>query len=611
MNNIKNINRYFGIFSDDIYIYLFSNAKISDKDYFLLDTSYDGIKFDNNRKNCLIARQDGTIEAINKIVDLKISITSKSDYVIFYKTSGIKPQIFVATSKNISKYIGAKKVIGLNESTMLVPNFLFKGKYVAYYGEKGIGIAYSTDLSKWDIKKDLLIERRADNFDSDSLKIGDINVTTDGILVTYFSKKDDSSKWYLGTALFDKDDPEKLIFRCRESLWEEEDIYLEKEIQPVGAVIFRGKLVVYFTTKDGKLFASSLRFFKQSPAFSKPFPSFLVKKFKDNPILSPILDHFWESKATFNPAAIYEADKVHILYRAVGDTDSSVIGYAASTDGLNIDERLKEPIYVPKEAFECGDPEKVVFSIPYCSGGGGNGGCEDPRLTKIGDRIYMTYVAFSGKSYPGVALTSIKLKDFLAKKWNWDKPVLISSPGEMHKNWVLFPELINGKFALLHSISPNLCIDYFDDIGAIGKSQHVKSYWSKAPQRYFWDNHVRGPGPPPLKTKLGWLLLYHAMDYRDPDKYKVGAMILDENDPTRILYRSRAPIIEPDKHYENNGFKAGVVYTCGAVIKDEDLFIYYGGADKYACAAKTNLEHFLAEIENSDVGELEPIKGSF
>ena len=604
----NNINNYLGVFSDDIYIYLFSNTKSSNKDYFLLDTSFDGIKFDDNRKNCLIARDDGTIEKVSKIKDLKISITSKSDYVIFYKIPGLKSQIFTSTSKNISKFIGSTKVVGLSESAMMVSNYQHKGKFVAYYGEKGIGIAYSKDLIKWDIKKDLLLERRLDNFDSDNLKIGDINITTDGILITYFSKKENSSKWYLGTALFDIDEPEKLIFRCKESLWEEDDAYLDKDIAPIGSVIFRGKLIVYFITKEGKLFASSLRFFKQSPAFSKPFPSFLVKKFKDNPILSPIIDHFWESKATFNPAAIYEADKVHILYRAVGDTDSSVIGYASSSDGLNIDDRLDKPIYVPKESFECGNPEKVVFNIPYCSGGGGNGGCEDPRLTKIDDRVYMTYVAFSGKSYPGVALTSIKLDDFLNKKWNWEKPVLISAPGEMHKNWVLFPELINGKFAILHSISPNLCIDYFEDLNELGISQHIKSYWSKTPQRYFWDNHVRGPGPPPLKTKLGWLLLYHAMDYRDPDKYKVGAMILAEENPTRVIYRSRSPVMEPDKHYENNGYKAGVVYTCGAVIKEEDLFIYYGGADKYSCVAKTNLNHFLEEIEHSEVGDLTPIK---
>jgi len=93
------------------------------------------------------------------------------------------------------------------------------------------------------------------------------------------------------------------------------------------------------------------------------------------------------------------------------------------------------------------------------------------------------------------------------------------------------------------------------------------------------------------------------MDFKDPDKYKVGAMILDKENPTKVLYRSRSPVLEPDRHYENEGYKAGVVYSCGAVIKNKNLFIYYGGADKVVCVAKTDLKHFLGEIERSEEPE--------
>ena len=118
-----------------------------------------------------------------------------------------------------------------------------------------------------------------------------------------------------------------------------------------------------------------------------------------------------------------------------------------------------------------------------------------------------------------------------------------------------------------------------------------------AGRAYAWDNLMRGAGPPPIKTPYGWLLLYHAMDRRDPNRYKIGAMILDEKDPTKILYRSRQPILEPDMPYENEGYKAGVVYSCGAVVKDNELFIYYGGADKVSCVASVPFDKFLNDLK--------------
>ncbi len=114
--------------------------------------------------------------------------------------------------------------------------------------------------------------------------------------------------------------------------------------------------------------------------------------------------------------------------------------------------------------------------------------------------------------------------------------------------------------------------------------------------RSVWDNWVRGAGPPPIRTRLGWLLFYHAMDVRDPNRYKLGAMVLDAQDPTKILYRSRVPVLEPEEWYENNGWKSGVVYSCGAVVKDGDLYVYYGGADSVVCVAVANLDHFLDEL---------------
>ena len=147
----------------------------------------------------------------------------------------------------------------------------------------------------------------------------------------------------------------------------------------------------------------------------------VLERYAGNPILEPRSRLGWESKAAFNPAAIYEGGKVHIVYRAIGDSDESVLGYACSTDGFHIDERLTYPIFCQPGAYGGSSllslsaddhhvtyllagngaaEEEKVKEVAYISGGGGTGGCEDPRLTRIGDRIYMTYVAYDGFSPP-------------------------------------------------------------------------------------------------------------------------------------------------------------------------------------------------------------------
>jgi len=236
----------------------------------------------------------------------------------------------------------------------------------------------------------------------------------------------------------------------------------------------------------------------------------------------------------------------------------------------------------------------ATVSYPYVSGGGW-GGCEDPRLTRIGGRIYMTYVAFNGSAPPGVALTSVPIGDF-GKRWTWTPPRLISRPGQIHKNWVLFPEKIRGRFAVLHNISPTVRIAYpdsLDDPDLVIDSDKPRP----APgDRERWDDIVRGVGAPPIRTDEGWLVLYHAMDSRDPDKYKVGAMLLDLERPEIVLARSSQPILEPEADYENHGHKTGVVYVCGAVVKEGMLFVYYGASDRTLAVATADLRRFVRSV---------------
>ena len=322
----------------------------------------------------------------------------------------------------------------------------------------------------------------------------------------------------------------------------------------------------------------------------------LLKRAIHNPIIEPGL-YAWESKATFNPAAILAHGKVHIVYRAIGNDDSSALGYAASSDGISFNERLPYAIYRRSNNFS--RPDLSISPIDYISGGGWNGGCEDPRLTLLGDTVYMLYTAFDGWGSLRIALTSIALDDFENKKWKWKSPVLISPPGEIHKNWVLFPEKINGKFAILHSFYPNVLIDYFNSLSELdGKNKFVRSNNTRPINlTRTWDSWFRGVGPSPIKTNLGWLILYHAMDHRNPDRYRIGALILDLKDPAKILYRSANPILEPEEYYENTGYKWGVVYSCGAVVKDGTLFAYYGGADKVICVGSIGLADLLEDLK--------------
>jgi predicted GH43/DUF377 family glycosyl hydrolase len=326
-----------------------------------------------------------------------------------------------------------------------------------------------------------------------------------------------------------------------------------------------------------------------------------LERFEGNPILKPDSRHPWETKGVFNPAAIYEDNKVHILYRAIGESDVSVLGYASSLDGFNINERLDKPVYVPRESFEGVNPSHPYISEPngiYVSGGGGMGGCEDPRMTRIDDRVYMTYVAYDGHSHPRVALSSIRLADFIKHKWNWLKPVLISPPYIVDKNACILPEKINGKYVIFHRVFPNILIDFVDDLDFNGKTRWLVGQY-KIPTRVLssdWDSLKVGCGPPPLKTKEGWLLIYQAVGSSDESRYKIGAMLLDLKDPTKVLARTRSPILEPVASYENEGCKAGVVYPCGAVIIQDRLFVYYGGADMVVCVASTKLNNFLGEL---------------
>lgn len=319
-----------------------------------------------------------------------------------------------------------------------------------------------------------------------------------------------------------------------------------------------------------------------------------------NPIVSPDRRRLWELEGTFNPGAVLDDEgRVHLFYRAVGGDGLSRVGHASSRDGIHFDERSPYPVFQPPAGFGLPDAAKVrgpaAYDPTYYTSGGGWGGAEDPRAVRLDGRIYLTYVAFEGWENMKMAVTSIGAEDMKWRRWNWRRPSRISRGRS--KNWVLFPEKIGGKFAILHGLLDKALIEYADnldyvpDIKSLPNRDCMPGY--RVSNRHgYWDEWTRGAGTPPLRTDRGWLLFYNVVDPRDPGKYKVGAMLLDLTDPSRITHRSPSPVLAPEASYENDG-KPGIVYASGSVIKDGTVFLYYGAGDRHVGVATVPLDKLL------------------
>lgn len=432
-----------------------------------------------------------------------------------------------------------------------------------------------------------IIQPRNGHFDSSDLYIFSALFIEEGVLIFYYVK----NPFLLGAVLLDTLDSKTILWRTVNPIW-----HSQENIQPLK--ISQKTKVIYFHYRFKKA-SHSIKFSLNYILGLRKIPAPpVLKRISKNPILKPNPHNEWEASAVFNSGALYLDNRVHFIYRAIMPSGVSVFGYASSNDGININERSTKPVYLVHDAVNSKNGYLRPFFSSYVSGNSWCG-CEDPRLTQIGDTIYMTYIAWNSASAPHMALTSIKTRHFLKKKWEWKKPIQISPPCEMHKNWVIFPEKINGKYAILHSLTPHILIEYLDTFESNIIS--IKSNYQPDKRDMYWDSRVRGAGPPPIKTSEGWLVIYHAMDWKDPNRYKIGAMILDLKNPEKVLYRTSKPILEPDAMYENVGHKAGVIYTCGAVIIDDTLFVYYGGADTVLCAARHNLNKLLFAIKNSQI----------
>ena len=302
-----------------------------------------------------------------------------------------------------------------------------------------------------------------------------------------------------------------------------------------------------------------------------------LARYEGNPIITPRQGHTWESDGTFNPGAVAFGRMVHILYRAIDANWVSRLGYARSYDGRKINFRSSEPVLVPTAEWE-------------------EFGCEDPRITPVDGVFYVTYTAYSRRG-PRIALASTK--DLL----HFEKYGLVG-PDRNDKDCVIFPERIHGKIAILHRLESKIQIAYFESIDALTDS---RDFWAEYVTHFHdyevmraqfpWEERKVGVGPPPIKTDRGWLVIYHGVSI---DRvYRAGAMLLDLDEPRKVLARTKEPIVEPEMEFEKRGVVPNVVFPDGAVVKNGVLLSYYGAADKVCCLASAPLDEFLDELEKS------------
>lgn len=247
-------------------------------------------------------------------------------------------------------------------------------------------------------------------------------------------------------------------------------------------------------------------------------------------------------------------------------TSISHLRAAVSADGINF-EITDTPILFPENIYEAL-------------------GIEDPRISLIDGVYYISYVAVSPV---GITTCLASTADFVHVK----RHGAIFHPD--NKDVEIFPGRINGKYYALHR--PNngfykrseIWIAESPDLICWGNHRYLMG-----PREGYWDNGRVGGGAVPFRVKEGWLEIYHGATKED--RYCLGAVLLDADEPWRILARSEMPILEPEADYETNGFFGNVVFSCGLLVKDNIIKLYYGAADTCIAHAEISIEDVLMNL---------------
>ncbi|HEY4235624.1 MAG TPA: glycoside hydrolase family 130 protein [Lacipirellulaceae bacterium] len=336
--------------------------------------------------------------------------------------------------------------------------------------------------------------------------------------------------------------------------------------------------------------------------------------------LAPSADDL-EVIGAFNPGAARTAEGVVLVVRVVerprtvrpGFTGlprweagrGVVVDWTANTELISFDPRV-----VRRKSDGCARlPFISYLKIVYIPDGVNTGRCdganflpespleefgvEDPRVTPLDGRFYMTYVAVSRR---GISTALASTEDFRT----FTRHGIIFAPE--NKDVALFPERIGGQYVALHRPSgasdfhrPEIWLAKSTDLVHWGEHQHLLAVGET------WDSGRVGAGPPPIHTPEGWLVIYHgnARPGRPGEvgAYSAGALLLAHDDPSRILKRSKTPLLAPETVFEREGFVPTVAFPTGIVADGPSLLVYYGASDTFSAVVRMSLDEVLASLD--------------
>jgi predicted GH43/DUF377 family glycosyl hydrolase len=300
----------------------------------------------------------------------------------------------------------------------------------------------------------------------------------------------------------------------------------------------------------------------------------LFARSSHNPIISA-LDLPFPAAAVLNPGAAEHNGQVVLLLRIEDHAGCSNIHVARSKNGVTDWQVASTPI------LRYGEQD---FRYEQW-------GCEDPRVTYIKEENcwYITYTAYSPN---GAAVALARTEDFVTA----ERVGLLFSPN--NKDAVLFPSRFDGRWAALHRPDAggleHIWSAYSPDLIHWGQPHCVLPELGGAA----WDGAKVGAGPPPILTEKGWLLIYHGVKaYGGHLVYRTGLALLDKDKPHKVVARSKNWIFQAEAPYELSGLTPNVVFPTGAIVKGDELWMYYGAADTYTCLATAKLDDALSYLE--------------
>lgn len=334
---------------------------------------------------------------------------------------------------------------------------------------------------------------------------------------------------------------------------------------------------------------------------------------REGVLLAPT-DLFFENKAVLNPGIYQEGNTVHVVYRAINDQFVSHLGYAKLEGPTKVAERWNQPFMAPKLRYE------------KC-------GLEDPRIVKIDDTIYMTYVAHDGKNAvsayaAGPDLFSLKKEGIISPKIQYKEAGKLFHYSKLkddyyffesfyqeyggkniliwHKDVIFFPEKINNKFVMMQRILPDIQIAEVENLEDLADYYFWVKYLMELSDhvllegKYGFEARHVGGGCPPIKTDDGWLVIFHGTEESNKKRiYHASAVLLDLENPQKIIGRLRTPLISPQEEYELTGQVNNVIFPTGTATFDDRLYIYYGAADCHIAVASVSLKELINELLNN------------